>query len=592
MINNSLEKNQNLEEAEKNIEPQIDNANLNDLSLQELIDYTTELTVEGKAISNSKEVENIKSVFYTKVRAEKNALLQEFINQGGKEEDFKFTHELENLFKEKYKIYKSLRNKERDILDKSKEENYKIKTGIINEIDELINKSETLKETFDQFKSLQEKWRNTGAAPINVNNELWQSYHHHVEKFYDYISINRELRDLDFKKNLQKKTEICEKAEGLLKEKSINKSHKELQSLHDLWKEIGPVQKEIREEIWQRFKEVSRKLNKKRNEHFVALKQKNAENAELKKQVCNQIEQLSENTENNHKSWATLTSEFEQLQKKWKEIGRLDKVDNKIAWQNFREVSSNFQRLKNNFYKSRKEDFKKAINEKTILCNEVEKLSLSEEWKSTTEKIIKIQNDWKKTGFVPKKQSDQLWNKFRTSCDTFFNRKNAFFKNLDKEKEENFNKKSELLKSIKTIVFKDNKKEDLAQIDQFIKSWNNIGYVSKKEIKIEDKFEKEINNAYKKLKIDSAQVEEIKFKNKLESLKSNKDTKKIENEKSFIRNKINDLQKELNQYETNISFFANSKGAEKLKKQVQDKIDLSIVQINKFKQKLKMLNSI
>ena len=566
--------------------------NLNELNLDHLIDLISEYSKAEKTIVFSKKVENIKSVFYTKIRAEKTSAFEEHISKGGEEEKFEFIHPLENNFKKVYQNYKSLKNKERNDLEKLHETNLKIKLNIIEQIKQLIEGTETIKTTFDQFNELQKKWRETGHTPIKSKNDLWNSYHHNVEKFYDYIDINKELRDLDFKKNLEKKLQICSKAESLLKEKSINKSHKQLQILHENWKEVGPVEKEKREEVWQRFKEISYALNKKRNEHFVELKAKNVENSKLKKDICSQIDDLCKEEPKNHKDWLSLCEKIKTLEDKWKSVGRLDKLENKLAWKQFREALNNFYSLKNNFYKTKKEDYKKAIEEKVNLCLEVEKLIDSKQWKETSSKIIKIQEQWKKTSFIPKKQSDALWNRFRTACDSFFKNKKNFFDSLNKEKEGNYSLKSELLLSLKNCTFGENKDDNLKKIDEILKKWSQIDDLPKSKFKIESEFNSIVNSTYKKLNIDLKEVEDIKFNNKIEALKTNRNDKKIESEKSYLKIKISEIEKEINQYENNISFFGNSKGANPLKKQVQEKIDLKFEEINGFKVKLKKLNNI
>ncbi|MGC6428745.1 MAG: DUF349 domain-containing protein [Flavobacteriales bacterium] len=566
--------------------------NLHDNSYEQLISLTEELTENGKALTNSKQVENIKATFYTKIRNEKNNVLNDFLENGGKEEDFEFKNNFEDIFKKKYSAFKKLKNKERESLEKEKKSNHKVKLEIIKSIENLINTTETIKETFNQFNSLQEQWRSTGPAPININNELWQSYHHHVEKFYDYISINKDLRDLDFKKNLDKKKELCQKAENLLNEKSINKAHTELQSLHEKWKEVGPVEKNKRETIWNRFKDASHLLNKKRNEFFVNLKQKNLEKINLKNEICEKIKNLCNEEAKNHNQWKNLSEKVNELQIQWKKIGNLDRKDNQVAWKNFRSVINEFQKQKNHFYKSKKEEVKDAIAEKVSLCEQVEKLSKSKEWKTTTIKIIDLQKKWKETAFVPNKQSDQLWQRFRTACDTFFTAKKDFFNSLDQEKKENLTKKRDLLEKIKKFNSFENKENCLKQIDDWTISWNNIGSIDKKNEKIESQFEKTISGFYKKLKIEPSQIENIKFNKKLEILKTKKDENLVLKEKKVLLNKISELKKELNQYQTNISFFNNSEEAESFKKQVQSKIDTRLSQIKEFEKKLNLLNSI
>ncbi len=568
----------------------VEEKNYIELSLEELIDESNQLVLNEKIFTVSKTMEVVKSIFYKKIGIEKAAHQEKYIADGGIEEDYEFTHPLEIKFKAVYNNFRKKKSEYRTQIENQQENNLVVKHQIIKDIDELTKGTETIKTTFEQFNALQEKWRSIGAAPAKHNNDLWQSYHHHVELFYDFININRDLRDLDFKRNLDKKTEICIKAEALANEKSIKKAHSELQELHNAWKEFGPVDREHREVIWERFKAATHVLNKKRNEHFVELKEKNLVTAKAKSSVCKEIMVLCETPAKDHKDWDTLTKSVSELETKWKSLGRLDKSENAKSWKELREALNSFYTLKNSFYKTKKEESKTVINSKVALCEKVEALEQSKEWKNTTEKIIKIQNEWKKTGFLPKSQSDKLWNRFRTACDAFFNNKKTFFSSLDEEKAANLKDKNSLLAKVKKYKIGDDKKENLEALEGFSKEWRSLGLVAKNKSKIEVEFNELINDFYGKLKINKEELEDLKFQNKVKQLESEGDSFKIDKEKTFLKSKLNELQKQITQYETNIGFFGNSKGAESLKQQVVDKIEVGNNEILKLKNKLKTLN--
>lgn len=569
---------------------EVEEKNYNEFSLEELIDESSQLATNEKVYSVSKDMEIIKSIFYKKLGAEKKSHFENYLSDGGIEEEYKYSHPLEDKFKAINNGYRKRKSEFRAEQDKQQENNLVVKQQIIKDIDELTKGAETIRTTFEQFNVLQEKWRNTGAAPIKYNNELWQTYHHHVELFYDFININRDLRDLDFKRNLEKKTDICLKAEALANEKSIKKAHSQLQELHDAWKEFGPVDREHREAIWERFKAATYVLNKIRNEHFVELKEKNLITAKAKSEVCKEIMQLCQTPASDHKGWETLTKTVSELDTKWKSLGRLDKTENTKSWKELREALNSFYTLKNSFYKTKKEEIKTVLSSKIALCEKVEALQDSTDWKNTSEKIIKIQNDWKKTGFLPKSQSDKTWNRFRKSCDTFFNNKKAFYASLDEEKTANLDAKTTFLEKVKKHKITDDKKENLDALENFTKEWRGLGAVPKNKSKIDTEFNQVINDFYSNLKIDKSELEDLKFQNKVKQLESDGDSFKIDKEKTFLKNKLTELQKQVIQYETNIGFFGNSKGAESLKQQVVDKIEAGNNEILKLKKKLKTLS--
>lgn len=386
---------------------------------------------------------------------------------------------------------------------------------------------------------------------------------------------------------------MCEQAEALMGEKSINKVHAELQLLHEKWKEVGPVKRELREEIWERFKEATHKLHKRRNEHFLDLKEKGKQSFENKSAICQKIATLTESEVKSHSEWNNLTSQVQELEAEWKKQAPMSKEDNKAAWKLLRETLSNFYAKKNEFYKEKKQENKQIIQNKVVLCEKAEELVNSEvSWKEKTDKINKLNEDWKKSGYLPKSQSDKLWKRFRTAMDNFYDSKKSFFKELDKEKADNLAKKEKFLKTVQKFKLSEDKKENLNALEDFQKEWRTLGYVPRDKNQIEDDFRKSIDGFYKEMKVDKKELNDIKFNNKLENLKAKSDSFAIDKEKQFIRNKINDLQKEVNQYETNISFFGSSKGADKLKSQIENKIDNGKAEIDSLKDKLKQLNTL
>ena len=575
--------------------PQIENTvditiNYNDFSLEELINKVNQFNDFENIYSIAKEIETIKSVFYKKLNEEKTASKTSFIQAGGEEEAFIFDPKTENNFKSVYKQFKIKKAEYRYQLDQAHAINLRIKKTIIDEIGLLTKGEETIKDTFEHFRSLQEKWHNTGAVAPSHNNDLWQSYHHHVELFYDYIKINRDLRDLDFKKNLDRKTDLCEKAEALDNEELLNKAHNELQGLHEAWKEVGPVDKEHREAIWERFKTATRVIHKKRNDYFLELKEKNTRTAKLKDKVCQKIVTTYTILPETHVDWQKASELVMELEKEWKSLGRLNKSENSKAWKRFRQVIGDFYNEKNKFYKQRKSDIKSELEKKVAICEKAEALQDSTDWKSTTEKIIQLQNDWKKTGYVPKSQSEKIWNRFRKACNSFFEKKKSHFKDLDAIKTENLKNKITFLNELSKRTFTDLDKGSFGELQNITNDWNNLGPIPRGKEKLEKQFQQIMDGFYKSLKITQKELSELKFKNKIEDIKKNKF--KLEKECQFIRNKISEKQKEIAQYENNMSFFSNSKGTEKLKEQVYQKIASCQAKIVELKQQLRLLNEL
>jgi hypothetical protein len=569
----------------------------NDLGMEQVIEKIDLLAQDEKPYLVSKEVEELKSIFYIKLKEQIKT--QELITlkeetsteQEGTSEDEKVEnklHPLEIKFKKSYGKFKKVKFEYRKKRDEQEVNNLKTKQQIIADIDKLTQEDESIKKTFEHFRILQEQWKNTGHVPQTENNNLWQSYHHHVELFYDYIKLNNDLRDLDFTRNLEEKNTICKKAEALLNENSFNKMHSTLQELHEHWKNVGPVKKELREELWERFQNTSKTLNKKRNDYFIKQKEKDQEKFGKKEEVCKKIKDLTEKEITSHKQWQEITNHCTELESEWKNIGRLNKTENSLAWKNLRATLNNFYNKKNAFYKQKKEEGNSILTTKINICEKAETLQNSTDWQATGSQLITLQNDWKNSGFSPADQSNKIWKRFKAACDTFFNARKAHYKTLDKEKEGALKEKKELLNSLKSFKASTTSKDDIKQLKEFSSKWKSIGHIPRDKMKINDEFFDLINTKFEELGLSKKVLASEQYKNKISSIKGN--DKAISSEKQFLRGEIDTLKKEISQYENNISFFGNNKGTEPLRKQVETQIAKANSEIEALKQKLQILN--
>jgi len=569
----------------------------NDLGMEQVIEKIDLLAQDEKPYLVSKEVEELKSIFYIKlkeqIKTQEVITLKEETSteQEGTSEDEKVEnklHPLEIKFKKSYGKFKKVKFEYRKKRDEQEVNNLKTKQQIIADIDKLTQEDESIKKTFEHFRILQEQWKNTGHVPQTENNNLWQSYHHHVELFYDYIKLNNDLRDLDFTRNLEEKNTICKKAEALLNENSFNKMHSTLQELHEHWKNVGPVKKELREELWERFQNTSKTLNKKRNDYFIKQKEKDQEKFGKKEEVCKKIKDLTEKEITSHKQWQEITNHCTELESEWKNIGRLNKTENSLAWKNLRATLNNFYNKKNAFYKQKKEEGNSILTTKINICEKAETLQNSTDWQATGSQLITLQNDWKNSGFSPADQSNKIWKRFKAACDTFFNARKAHYKTLDKEKEGALKEKKELLNSLKSFKASTTSKDDIKQLKEFSSKWKSIGHIPRDKMKINDEFFDLINTKFEELGLSKKVLASEQYKNKISSIKGN--DKAISSEKQFLRGKIDTLKKEISQYENNISFFGNNKGTEPLRKQVETQITKAKSEIEALKQKLQILN--
>ena len=558
------------------------NINFSNLTLEDLILELDKLSNNSNPLSVSKKANEIKVAFYKKL-----------ISKSSKQSDVSKKNEinpLETKFKKINSKFRKIKQEFRKEKERQEQKNLKIKQKIITEINNLINQEESIKITFDKFRSLQVEWKNTGNVPIQNKNDVWYNYNHHVELFYDYLKINRELRDLDFKKNLEYKELLCEKAEKLIKEKSIKVSFNELQKIHEKWKEIGPVFKEKRENIWNRFQEASKIINKKRNDYFLELKQENNKNLILKSSICNKIISLLDDMPDSHQKWKNKNEELNKLIEQWKKTSPIHKNDLKKAWKEFRDSTNTFYSEKNNFYKNRKDTLASNLMIKIKICEEAERLKNSNEWNSTSKKFIQLQKEWKDSPFTPEYKSSPIWNRFKKACDQFFNSRKEFYIKLDKERDSNLEMKQKILSTLKKFKSSDNVKSDIEKIQKINKDWNNIGEVPKSFLSINNEYKNSLNSIYNSLKLNESEKKKLKLESKISLYKQ--DSSMLIKEKNRIKSEIDKINKNINQYENNISFFKNGTGTERYKSDIVKKIEISKSKLVELKDNLSILNKI
>jgi hypothetical protein len=541
----------------------------------------------------SRDVENIRSTFYRKLNQESDDKFKKFISEGGSEEEFKPAPDpLEDEFKVLYEQFRLRRTEYSKVMEEEKEINLKKKLEIIDHIKNLLNTQESLNRTFNEFRELQRQWRDIGPVPQTDLHSLWENYHHHVEMFYDYIKINKELRDLDLKKNLELKIQICEKAEELLLEPSVIKAFGELQKLHTQWREIGPVPGEKKEELWDRFREATNQINKKHQDYYLNLKDEQKKNLDAKMHLCEKIEEILQKEVSNPKDWNELSQEVVNLQKMWRSIGFAPRKDNNKIYDRFRAACDEFFNRKREYFSRHRDDQHENLQLKTDLCVQAESLMNSTEWKKTADELVIIQKKWKEIGPIPRKYSDALWNRFRTACDTFFKRKTEFFNSQDSEQIENLKKKLELVERVKAFSLTDDPAGDLSVLKDIQKEFMSIGHVPiEKKDEVQREFREAIHKLFNQLEVDDSQKEILRYKQKVDNLvQSPKNKNRISSEREKLVNKLKQMESDIVLWENNIGFFAKSQKSESLIREVENKIQQAKERIQLLKDKIDMLD--
>ena len=563
--------------------------NYAEMSLAELSQQFETLSESEDRMKKSKEAEAIKAAFYKRLSKEKAAAGMEASEETSENEapEVEETTEekselqnpfavLENGFKTIYAKYKKERAEFNRQLELVRDDYLAKKQAVIDELKALGEKQDDLGTAFPAFRELQARWRAIGQVPIQNFRNLNDTYQFYVEQFYDKVQINRDLRDLDFKKNLEAKEQFCQKAEELSEDENVVDAFKELQKLHEQWKEFGPVAKEFRDQIWDRFKAATAVINKKYQAYFEAQKSKQAENLVAKTALCEKVEAIANKEDiKSSNEWNALSKEIEDIQKEWKTIGFASKKDNQKVYDRFRAACDKFFAKKRDFYVQFKDNMNENLEKKLAIITEAEALKNSTEWKATADKLIELQARWKEIGAVPRKKSEQLWKRFRAACDEFFEArdKNAAPDNYAG----NLRAKKALIEEINAYVSSGDAAADAEAFKAFEEKWQGIGFVPIKE---KDK----IGKAYRE-----------SMNSKFHNSKSNRGNSGRggagKSEKDRLIQKYNKLQQDIDTYENNIGFFAMSKNSQPLIKQMQDRIEESKRQLKDLEAQIHALET-
>ena len=531
--------------------------------LQALVDAPIE-TVRG-------EVESLKQAYYKIRRNEVDELRKAFVEQGGDEKDFttqeNFLKELLGSYKEKKAAYLAEE-------EKQKAENYEIKLQLIEQLKMLCESQDDFNKLYNEFKDIQQKWKEIKLVPEEHANELWKEYQTYSEAFYDLIKINNQFRDYDFKKNLELKTALCEAVEKLQDEKDIISAFHQLQKLHQQWREIGPVAKELREELWGRFKAASTVINKRHQQHFENLKAKEQENLVAKTAICEEIEGIDYAALQTFKDWDEKNNEVLALQQKWRTIGFTPKKHNTKIFERFRAACDVFFTKKTEFYKSIKAEMEKNLEKKRALCEKAEALKDSTDWKGTTEKMIALQKEWKTIGQVTRRHSDSIWKRFITACDYFFDNKNKNVSSQKSEEQTNLEAKKALIEKVKTMDESLDTEEAITTLKEWIVEWNEIGHVPFKEKdKVYKAFHEAVDAQFDRLKVDQRDRRMKSYRNNVSEM-AGKGKGKLYSERDRLMRTYERMKNDLQTYENNIGFLTiSSKGGSGLVKEMERKIE-------------------
>lgn len=552
------------------------------LSKEEIVLQIEKLVQNEDVSIIKKEIGLLKIAFLKKIKEEKKS--DETENAENEEQTTKIVDVLEQRFNEAFGIYKNNKYKTEAETEKQKHKNLNAKLDLLDELRKIVDNDEEFKN-FEVVKSIQDKWKDIGMVPQSEKNNLWQSYNFLIEKFFDKIRMNKELKNLDLKKNYELKLALCEKVEELENEPNINIAYKKLRQFHTDWREIGQIPNEKNDEIWERFRAATEKINVRKREQIKELRKEQLENLELKAKLCEKVEKISSIKYDTLKQWQNKSNEIDDIQKEWRKIGRVPQTNNDSIWKQFNDAISLFFKNKKEFFEGLKGDYDENYKLKEKLCEKAENLQDSTEWRNTTESIIKLQKDWKNIGPTSKSLSDPIWNRFRKACDTFFNRKKEYFDNVGEHETENLKKKEELLNSLKKHEFVENASENISIINDYQKQWNEIGNIPIKDRpKINQQFKDTINKLFEELKLNKVDFDNSNFKSKIDEMKSNPRGKDImDEERRKMKIKMTNLQNDINVWENNLGFFSKSKNADsiidKFKKQIEDaKVELKTLQ--------------
>lgn len=568
--------------------------NYETFSMEKLTDELEKLVIHEKVMSVKEHVEEIRKEFYSKY----NHFIEEKRDEYSHEHDgdiseFEYHFPLKSRFDTIYNQYRDKRNIHFKKLQSDLKGNLENRLAIIDELKKLIDGEEKISDALKHVNELRERWKNAGPIPRDKYNHVWNNFHFHIERFYDHLHLDREARDLDFRHNLEQKQKIIARVEELVNEPDINKAFRELQSLHKIWKEeIGPVSREQREEIWNRFSDLTKQLHDRREASYAKLREAEQDNLKNKQDIIAKIQQLATEKVGSHNAWQEQIEKIEALRNEFFHAGKVPIEVNEDTWAAFKGAVRDFNALKNSFYKDIKKDQQDNLNKKLALVEKAKSLQESDDFAGTTPVMKQIQEEWKKIGHVPRKYSDAVWKDFKAACNHYFDRMHAARNEANKDEIDAFENKKAYLDSLRDFELTGDHKTDLDAIKQHIDHWKTLGRVPQARRHIEGKFNKILDALFDKLSLSKKEAEMVKFNNRIEQLAGEDDTRKLENEQIFIMRKIDEVQSEIFQLENNIQFISNAKADNPFVKEVNKSIERHKEELKTWKEKLKQIRNI
>ena len=573
-------------EAETEEEPQVDYTSM---SREELLAAFNELMNEDiNKIRNR--ATTIRNQFNLLNKEMEKQAFEAFLADGGNKDDYHPANDaLAETFYKAYDNYRARRQKMQEELETQKQRNLEAKQQILEELRTLIDKDEeTLKQTYDEFNAIQEKWKGIGEVPREQMNDLWQNYHFLIEQFFNKVKINKELRMLDLKRNLEQKIQLCERAEELIVDTSVLNAFKTLQSLRAQWKEIGPVPAEQNEETWQRFNNAANQIDERRREYYDQRKEELEQNLLAKQALITKAQELTQEPPRSSNQWNTTTEALDELLKLWKSIGPVPREQNETVWGEFKSILDKFFQEKKEHFEQQRIQHNENYNKKVDLCLRAEAIAKREDWKKATEEILQLQEEWKTIGPVSAKQSERVWKRFRGACDQFFAKKGEYFKEIRSSEGENLTKKNAIISELSAFQFGDDKEENLKAIKDFQRRWSEIGHVPRKDKdKVTTEYRQLLDGIFEKLRISAR---EAKLDSYREKVRNHEGDNYADSERSRLMNKIEKLRADLNLWENNIGFFANSKQADLLKEEFEKKMQGTRQEIALLEAKIRVLD--
>lgn len=580
-----------VEEIDKSIAVDAEEATLvvdySKLSLEILVATLKETLANHPVQKIKNQVESIKSAFNQKfgaLLAEKKAA---FLAEGGNTIDFQFSSPIKSDYNALLSEYKKQRDAHYKALDEQLSSNLEKRISVIGQLKDLIENADTT-TMYKTFRGLQDTWRAIGPVSKNHYNDTWKTFHHHVERFYDLLHLSNDFRDLDFKHNLEEKLKIIEKATALVEEADINIAFKELQDLHKIWKEdIGPVSQDMREDVWQKFSEATKKIHDRRHDHFREMRSKYQEIIENKLAIVEKLNAFDTSQNTSHNDWQKSIKAIEELRQEYFNAGKLPYAKSEDVWQKFKAATKKFNSAKNVFYKHEKNDQQENLKKKIELIELAESLKESDDWENATNTLKKIQSDWKKIGHVPRKFSDDIWKRFKAACNHYFDRYHDKKNSLNKEEQGVVDAKKAFLETVKEIT--EPTKEAVLEV---VNTWKDLGKLPRNARHIDGKFHKIIDKFLGSLSLGKEEVALLKFTHVIDRLVADEDVRKLDSEQLFVRKKIDEVVKEIQQLENNLGFFSNAKDDNPLVLNVKNRVNEFKEDLAIWKAKLKYIKQL